>query len=476
MIVSVLLWLWVFVHLHYEWTLNPNYNYGWAVPFLAAFLFYLRWGERPAPRSISKRAYALFRPGQWLLLVALLPIHVIEEANPDWRLLGWILALIAVAYSLLVLGRAGGVAWVKHFAFPVCFPLVAVPWFVQFENAIVQNLARAVAATAVEIVGWFGVAAFRVGNLIELPNGFVGVDDACSGVKTLQAAIMVCLFLGELLRLSAKRRLFLVACGCFWVFACNTVRGTILVWLAAKQGFQALARWHDLVGTVVLLAGIGGLGVIAFFLRDKGRRAVSNPGNGASRIGSIAESCIMLAWLALAFFATEFWYRHQEHALVAQPGWSVAWPTDSKSFQILAIPESTRTILRYDQARTAMWDDSSGKKCWAFFARWKPKRTALQLVRSHSPEICLPAAGRLFKRELPPITVRDTKSDLTFRMYEFEQNSLPLFVFVCIQEDKSMPGQNASANEWNTRGRLLAAWNGQRNLGQRMLEIAVLGF
>ena len=30
--------------------------------------------------------------------------------------------------------------------------------------------------------------------------------------------------------------------------------------------------------------------------------------------------------------------------------------------------------------------------------------------------------------------------------------------------------------DWNTRGRLLAAWHGQRNLGQRLLELAVKGF
>jgi hypothetical protein len=30
--------------------------------------------------------------------------------------------------------------------------------------------------------------------------------------------------------------------------------------------------------------------------------------------------------------------------------------------------------------------------------------------------------------------------------------------------------------EWNMRGRLRAAWLGERSLGQRLLEIAVTGF
>src|SRR5207248_9850161 len=69
------------------------------------------------------------RPGSSTLslhdaLPIFLPIRVIEEANPDWRLLSWTLALVVIAFSLLAFARLGGRGWVSHFAFPVCFPLV----------------------------------------------------------------------------------------------------------------------------------------------------------------------------------------------------------------------------------------------------------------------------------------------------------------------------------------------------------------
>ena len=45
-----------------------------------------------------------------------------------------------------------------------------------------------------------------------------------------------------------------------------------------------------------------------------------------------------------------------------------------------------------------------------------------------------------------------------------------------IQDDKDgLSTPTAGPEEWNTRGRLLAAWRGQRNLGQRLLEIAGTG-
>jgi hypothetical protein len=64
---------------------------------------------------------------------------------------------------------------------------------------------------------------------------------------------------------------------------------------------------------------------------------------------------------------------------------------------------------------------------------------------------------------------------LDFRSYEFEQNERPLFVFVCLQEDKRAAGDTISAPEWSFRGRVRAALEGKRNLGQRLLEIAVTG-
>lgn len=142
--------------------------------------------------------------------------------------------------------------------------------------------------------------------------------------------------------------------------------------------------------------------------------------------------------------------------------------------RLLEIPEATGAILHYDEATSATWQTSGGVKWWGFFAHWRPQRAALQLVRSHSPEICLPAAGRTFKRELPEISLKTNDVDLRFRCYEFEQLDRPLFVFVAIQEDKTRAGNTAL--EFSARGRLQAAWNGQRNLGQRLLEIAVIGF
>ena len=469
--------LWLFHHLHFEWSLNEQYNYGWAVPFLTAFLFYLRWPTRPAARPQTSPALAA---ASWAVLALLLPVRLVEEANPDWRLLSWVFALLVVGYWIVALARAGGGEWVRHFAFPVCFPLVSVPWLVQFENVVVQGLTRAVAYAAVEIASWAGIGAYQLGNVIQLPNGFVGVDEACSGVKTLQAAIMVALFLGELLRLTRQRRLALLLLGAGWVFACNVGRATTLVLVAATRGLDALKDWHDGIGTAVLVLGMAGLVAIGWLL-GRGSdpaddEAAAGPGETGRTEPSMGHTAFAVAWLALIFAGTELWYRSHERRLIALPEWHTRWPSEHTPVREMPIADETQAILRYNHASSAAWEDPRGVTWWTFFARWEPQQTALQLVRSHSPEICLPAAGRSFRGELPPIVLETGATPLRFRVYEFEQGGHRLFVYVCIQEDKVAPGGNAAtAGEWNLRGRLRAVASGQRNLGQRLLEVAVIG-
>lgn len=469
-LVPGLLWLWLFGHLRVEWTLNPQYNFAWGVPFLALLLFYFRWQRRPGP-GLGAQNNAMITVSMAFTLALLFPIRVIEEANPDWRLLSWVLALCVIDFSLLSLLRAGGARWLTHFAFPICFPLTAVPWPVQFENFVVQTMMHAVAYVAVEIAGWFGVGAYQLGNVIQLRNGFVGVDEACSGVKTLQAGIMVALVLGELLHLRSARRIALVVLGCGWIFVCNVFRATALVFVAANSGLDALNHWHDVIGTAALLCGMAGMLGLAWLWKSKPPAAPASP--GPARIFSAQWGA--LAWLVLVFVGTEVWYRNHERNLIERPAWNVTWPAQNETVAALLIPESTRVILHYDDAKSAAWEEPRGVRWWTFFGHWKPERAALQLVRSHSPEICLPAIGRTFRAARPAATVEAEDVSLDFRSYEFEQNERPLFVFVCIQEDKRVASGPSDTGEWNLGGRLKAAFDGKRNLGQRLLEIAVLG-
>src|SRR5256885_3847153 len=233
---------------------------------------------------------------------------------------------------------------------------------------------RAVAYVAVEIAGWFGVGAYQLGNVIQLRNGFVGVDEACSGVKTLQAGVMLALGLGELLHLRWTRRIALLVLGCGWVFVCNVFRATALVFVAANSGLDALGRWHDVIGTAALLCGMAGVLGLAWFWKGESQAAPAS--SGPPRIFSAQWGA--LAWIVLVFVGTEVWYRNHERNLIERPAWDVIWPAKNETVASLPIPESTRVILHYDDAKSAAWEDPRGVRWWTFFGHWKPERAALQ--------------------------------------------------------------------------------------------------
>src|ERR1700682_2179557 len=126
------LWLEIINQLRSEWSFNPQYSYGWSVPFLALYLIWKRWPTRPPAAVPRSRVLPLAIIGFCALLY--FPLRFVAEANPDWRLLSWTQAIVAVAISLSLIYLAGGIPSLRYFAFPFLFFLVAVPWPTQLEQ------------------------------------------------------------------------------------------------------------------------------------------------------------------------------------------------------------------------------------------------------------------------------------------------------------------------------------------------------
>src|SRR5215831_5979139 len=77
-------WFQFFSELWGEWTVNPQYSFGYVVPLLVVILVWRRWPERP-PALPGNRVLVSFIAAGLLLLF--LPLRIIIEANPEWRLL-----------------------------------------------------------------------------------------------------------------------------------------------------------------------------------------------------------------------------------------------------------------------------------------------------------------------------------------------------------------------------------------------------
>src|ERR1041385_8477107 len=129
----VYLW-WILIdQLGIECSVNPQYAYGWAVPFLCVYLAWRRCSGRrasdlpvvqseptPAPRLPTPDSRLPTpdrrlptpdsRPPTPVLLTAIIicafllaPTRLIQEANPEWRLVSWALAIEGIGLTLLAL-------------------------------------------------------------------------------------------------------------------------------------------------------------------------------------------------------------------------------------------------------------------------------------------------------------------------------------------------------------------------------------
>lgn len=517
-------------HLSSEWTINEQYAYGWFVPLFSLYLFCVRWQERPAPQPPAAQCGNHYVVAAWLLgafaLATLLPLRLIEVANPDWRPLGWLHAAIAITVTLLALWTHGGNPWLRHFAFPVGFFLVAVPWVSPIENPVVQGLQRLVATVDVELMAVFCIPAGLDGSVIRLRTGVVGVNEACSGIRSLQTSLMVGLLFGEVYQFRWPRRLTLILGALALAFGANVLRGAVLVWAAATHGIAATERLHDWAGFGVLVIVFAGTMGLTAMLR---RRARADSASSSQPDQSLPESvmpvgvrtcnislppvsaiplrglALMLCWLLAVEVGVESWYRWHERNLVPQSHWTVRWPKEAPGFREVRIEEGTRRTLRYDVGGAAAWREEDKSKLqtvasvgtsplqgnWQlYFFRWEPGHGSILRARSHRPDLCLPNTGWRQTADWGTRFYPASGTVLPFRHFTFIYdgsasggNQRFAHAFFCVQGDKIPARENDRAiaepevtgetTDWMAPDRLRVAWEGRRDPGQQVLEVVL---
>ena len=506
------LWFVCCRHLSEEWRFNEQYSYGWFVPFFVAYLFWLRWEDRPKVEAGSREHGA--RSFAVVLIVGaaiiLLPLRVFEVASSDYRPLGWLHAFAVVTITLSIVYLIGGGSWLRHFAIPVLFFLTAVPWVTAIEAPVIEGLMRSVAAIAAEVLAMFGIPAQAEGNLMRLPSGLVGVNEACSGVRSLQTSIMIGLLFGELKRLSLWQRIFLVVAGVGIALLANFLRVLFLVSMASRaHDVSVVNKWHDLAGYGILVLVFIGTMAIAWRLgrrrettRLQGYETTRPQDNGTTRQQDrgpvvsgqwshgpawkrlLALYSLLFAWLLAVEIGVEAWYRMHERTTIPTAAWSVRWPEDAPGYREIKTDERVRELLRFDSAHEALWRSPNlAETNYMFFFRWNPGSGTILRARAHRPDICLPSAGwkQLGTDRVESFRISPGRS-LAFRCFTFgriESKETPVraHAYYCLHEDRVHAAEKDRQDlysNWDLADRWRVVKEGIRNLGQQVLEVIIL--
>ena len=260
-----------------------------------------------------------------------------------------------------------------------------------------------------------GIAADRHGNIIELATTTVGVEDACSGVRSLISCIFAGFFFSATLVRRTWARILIVALAAPMAIAMNFIRSLALT-LLANRGVDISGAWHDVTGFAVLGLTAAFLGALALLLErqpptrtpdSKLRVLHPEPKTRNSEPGTLNPASPRRAHLALAatlllasgfvwFFLANTRPSIRQHLPVPDlagilPAEADGWHVDTSQ----SIYQFTETLRTHHLAqRTYLRRTEAGvEQLTIYLAYWPAGQAPVSLVASHTPDACWPGNG-----------------------------------------------------------------------------------
>lgn len=256
------------------WNHQPDLQFGWIVLLLSAYVFWEAWETRPALTGRWRPVHiVLFLVGGGLLFI-------IQLYQAAFGTNAASMVALAVALVTVMAGNFGyvfGTAGIRHFAFSFCFILIALPMPSVVHNVVVGGLKSKLTSLNVEILNVFGIPAQRSGSLIRLSSCIVGIDEACSGIRSLQSTLMATLFIGYLTLTRSGSKIVLVLAGILLAAVGNLIRSLFLCYTAQSKGAEGLRQVHDTAGWSILVFTAGCVAVLAWLLSKLERSAKGVP-------------------------------------------------------------------------------------------------------------------------------------------------------------------------------------------------------
>jgi len=427
------LWFWTWRHLSVEWLVNEQYRYGFAVPFFFLFLLRRNWrGEFSAMPSGWKINLALGIA--WLVFLL---AELLRRQDPIWRMTGATMVFSASLVTICWLYRCGGLALIRRLWFPLAFAWLAIPWPVPLELLVTQNLLKHLVGVTADTMNGFGVAALQRNNIIELSNGIVGLDTACSGVQSLQAAFFVSLLLGEFYRLGWMRRLGLLLGGWLIALLANFGRVMFLVWTVHTHGENAMIQHHDMVGYTASFFSFACILLLAGRLESPSRFPSAPSGNTnfqkETSLTGIDGYFVSACFLSIPI-VTWLWFSSLNPEILrapATPLWSLnsgPLPADWKVENIEATP-SEKASLGFTEMQGLRLTNQVGQQASILHFYWKNGNSMPSFAFFHTPQICMPLIGWEVEKSPAPVMIKFRGIPVPGMKYQFQKDGVQEVAF-----------------------------------------------
>ena len=480
----IIMWLVCLTQLAHEWLHDPEYRHGWILPLSVIALIVMRWRQEPldlkAERASTRIVVVLLSV---CVLVMWFPVRLIAYANPDWHIMSWVTYLSALTLTLFLTHALGGMNAVRLFGLPFLMIAGAIPLPTIFETKLIAFLKEITASCTIEVLHAAGIAAFREArDLIALKHTVLGIEDGCTGIRSLHLCLAAVLFWSELHRLRFLGRFILVAAAACWAVSVNVLRSVALAVLAEHGGAEAFDQWHQLVGfaaqaVTLVTSGLALMWVLkSLGNRPQRRRHVAKryvPGfarGGVVRLHG-AVFFALACFLLVAELGRAAWFGRRVPEIPSS-AWSFYVPQVIKGFREVPFPEERFEGMGPDVAFSGEWKDEWERVRLLHFLFWSDENPKARSAGGHLPEGCLPPLG--FELKESPEYLRYTIGDaeLAFRRYQFVKGGEDVIIYHGVW---TAAGVNVSLSRYSLgdrRERLAKAWRGHDvNLGCRIMEV-----
>lgn len=285
----------------YWWNNRDDYSFGFLVPLFALYVLYERrsqiigyltcYHEESVEDSQESKDFltqaintffiGVFTSGAILFFLGALIRIATTPQNPASLAIamGFSMILLATAFIFSEETLDGSKLSIrKRFSFMLLFLFPALIWLVSAPLvSVLETKVRVFLLTQVTIIvfslmDFLGFAIERQGNVLVLPKGVVGVEEACSGIRSLTACIFAGSFLAAVYLKQFWKKVLLVLTAMLFAVITNLFRSAFLTLWAYFYGSEAINdHWvlpligdigsvHDVMGFAVL--GLTSIGLI----------------------------------------------------------------------------------------------------------------------------------------------------------------------------------------------------------------------
>jgi exosortase len=399
-------------HLWPEWSRDADLSHGFLAPIASVLLIYLC--RSPGARgTLRGRTSMILAAAFGAAALAALWTAGLFAVALDWTspLVDFTLAC---SFALLGCGAVAAFADRRVALVPFSWACLATAALWPLSSPIppgtysrlTSGLQLWVSGGVMHALNILGIAAHREGNIIELARGTVGIEEACSGVRSLVS----CVFAGVLFSAALTRRpwarVLIIALSASLALAMNFIRSLTLT-LLVNGGVHVEGAWHDITGYSILAVTAAVLVFVAIAL-DRAAPAkapVSETGPVPPEAHSTRRllgpqtvlACVLaLSAASLGFFAANTYSPVPKDA--SAPDLLAILPSSAAGWTVQATPGMNRFVgtLRTDHLaqRTYVRGAAGGKEQVSLFlAYWSSGQASVGLVESHTPDACWPGSG-----------------------------------------------------------------------------------